>query len=304
MNKRTFLQELNRQKISYLFIAAPFLLFLIFVIGPAIVSFFLSFTKYNVIQPPQLVGIANYKNILFNDPRFWKAMTNSAFYVLGVVPLGISFALMLAFAIDQRIKMKNFFKGVLFLPTVTAIVASAVIWTWLYAGGKYGLINYFILMKLGLAPIDWLVSTRWTLPAIMIMSIWSGLGYNVILFLAGLQTIPQAMYEAAEVDGVGYWSKFFKITIPLLKPTIVFVAIMSIIVSVQVFEQIYIMTQSGGGTLGGVLDCALTGVPYLYDKGFNKLQMGYASALAYVIFFIILAFTFINIKFVKSKVEY
>ncbi len=304
MNKRTFLQELNRQKISYLFIIAPFLLFLIFVLGPVIASFFLSFTKYNVIQAPQFVGITNYKNIFFNDPRFWKAMINSAFYVLGVVPLGISFALILAFAIDQRIKMKNFFKGVLFLPTVTSIVASAVIWSWLYTGGKYGLINYFILMKLGLQPIDWLMSPTWTLPAIIIMSIWAGLGWNVILFLAGLQTIPPMMYEAAEVDGAGFWSKFFKITIPLLKPTIVFVTVMSTIVSIKVFEQIYVMTQAGGGPLGGVLDCALTGVPYLFDKGFNKFQMGYASALAYVIFSIILIFTFINIKFVKAKVEY
>jgi len=304
MKKRTLWQEINRQKSSYLFIIAPFLLFVVFVLGPVIASFIFSFTKYNVIQPATFVGIDNYKNIILHDPRFIKALKNSAFYVIGVVPLGISAALILAFAVDQKIKMKNLFKGILFLPTVTSIVASSVMWSWLYAGGKYGLINYFVLMKVGLQPIDWLMNTTWTLPAIMIMSIWAGLGYNVILFTAGLQTIPQSMYEAAEVDGAGYWSKFFNITIPLLKPTIVFVAIMSIIVSVQVFEQIYIMTQVGGGALGGVLDCALTAVPYLFDKGFNKLQMGYASALAYVIFFIILILTFINIKFVKSKVEY
>ncbi len=304
MKKRTFWQELNRQKISYLFILAPFSLFLVFVVGPVIASFILSFTKYNVIQPPTFVGIENYKNILFNDPRFLKAIKNTVFYVLGVVPIGIIMSLVFAFAIDQKIKAKNFFKGALFLPTVTSIVASSVMWSWLYAGGKYGLINYFLLVKLGLKPIDWLVNPVSTLPAIMIMSIWAGLGYNVILFTAGLRTIPRTMYEAAEVDGAGYWSKFFKITIPLLKPTIVFVTIMSTIVSFQVFEQIYVMTQSSGGQLGGVLDCALTAVPYLFDMGFTKLRMGYASALAYIMFFIVLFLTFMNMRFVKSKIEY
>jgi len=289
---------------SYIFIAAPFILFLIFVLGPVIASFVLSFTKYNVIQPAEFIGLANYKEIIFHDMRFWKALKNTLIYVLGVVPLGICLALILAVAIDQRIKFKNFFKGVLFLPTVTSIVASSVMWRWLFAGEKYGLINYFIVIKLGLKPIDWLMSPAWTLPSIIIMSIWAGLGYNVILFLAGLQTIPHAMYEAAEVDGAGYWSKFFKITIPLLKPTIVFVSIMSVIVSFQVFEQVYLMTGGGGGQLGGVLDCALTAVPYLFDKGFNKFQMGYASSIAYILFFIILTFTLINIKFIKSKVEY
>ena len=304
MTKKSFLQELNRQKISYIFIAAPFILFIIFVIGPTIASFILSFTKYNVIQPAEFVGLSNYKEILLEDTRFLKAIKNTAYYVFGAVPFGIALALVLAVAIDQRIKFKSFFKSVLFLPTVTSIVASSVMWRWLFAGEKYGLINYFIVIKLGLKPIDWLMSPTWTLPAIIIMSIWAGLGYNVILFLAGLQTIPHAMYEAAEVDGAGYWHKFFKITIPLLKPTIVFVTIMSVIVSLQVFEQIYLMTGGGGGQLGGVLDSALTAVPYLFDKGFNKFQMGYASALAYILFFIILAITFINIKFIKSKVEY
>lgn len=304
MEKRTFLQELNKQKTSYLFIIAPFALFFIFVLVPVIASFFLSFTKYNVINAPTFVGLENYKNIIFHDTRFRKAILNTVLYVLGVVPLGISLAVVLAVGIDQKIRFKNFFKGVLFLPTVTSIVASSVIWRWLFAGEKYGLINYFIVIKMGFKPVDWLMSTTWTMPAIMIMSIWAGLGYNVILFLVGLQTIPHTMYEVAEVDGAGFWQKFFKITLPLLKPTIVFVTIISCIVSLQVFEQIYVMTGGGGGQLGGVLDCALTAVPYLFDKGFNKFEMGYASALAYILFLLILILTFVNIKFVKSRVEY
>ncbi len=229
-------------------------------------------------------------------------MGNTALYVIGVVPIGVCVSLLLAVAIDQKIKFKNFFKSVFFLPTVTAIVAVSVIWKWLYAGGKYGLFNYFI-MKLGFQPVDWLTSPTWTLPSIMIMSIWAGLGYNMILFLAGLQTIPSVMYEAAEIDGAGFWKRFFYITLPLLKPTIVFVAMISFIFSFQVFEQVYIMTGGQGG-IGGVLNSALTIVAYLYDKGFQKFEMGYASALAYIIFLCIFILTMVNKHFMKSDVSY
>jgi multiple sugar transport system permease protein len=135
------------------------------------------------------------------------------------------------------------------------------------------------------------------------MSIWAGLGYNMILFLAGLQTIPNVMYEAAEIDGAGFWKKFFNITLPLLKPTIVFVTVMSFIFSFQVFEQVYIMTGGQAG-IGGVLNSALTIVAYLYDKGFQKFEMGYASALAYIIFLLIFLLTMVNKQFMRSRVEY
>ncbi|MGB2601613.1 MAG: sugar ABC transporter permease [Candidatus Omnitrophota bacterium] len=302
MEQETFLQKLGKQKMSYLFIALPVTLFFIFQLAPVFISFFWSFTRYDVVHAPQFVGLDNYRNILFNDPLFWKAIRNTVLYVIGVVPIGICLSLILAVAIDQKIKFKNFFKSIFFLPTVTAIVAVSVIWKWLYAGEKYGLFNY-VLLKLGFQPIDWLASPTWTLPSIMIMSIWAGLGYNMILFLAGLQTIPHVMYEAAEIDGAGFWTKFFKVTIPLLKPTIVFVSIMSFIFSFQVFEQVYIMTGGQGG-IGGVLNSALTIVAYLYDKGFQKFQMGYASALAYIIFLFIFILTMINKRLMRSNVEY
>lgn len=302
MEEETFLKQFKKNKISYLFIAVPALLFFIFQLVPVVISFFLSFTKYDVIHAPKFVGLQNYKDILFNDPLFWKAMGNTVIYVIGVVPIGVCLSLLLAVAIDQKIKFKNFFKSIFFLPTVTAIIAVSVIWKWLYAGEKYGLFNY-VLLKLGFAPVDWLASPVWTLPSIMIMSIWAGIGYNMILFLAGLQTIPQDMYEAAEIDGAGFWTKFFNITLPLLKPTIVFVAIMSFIVSFQVFEQVYVMT-SGQGGIGGVLNSALTIVAYLYDKGFQKFQMGYASALAYIIFLLIFILTMINKRVMRNNVEY
>jgi multiple sugar transport system permease protein len=302
MANGTFLEKLSRQKTSYLFIAVPALLFFVFQLAPVFISFIWSFTTYDVIHAPKFVGIDNYKNILFHDPLFWKAMGNTVLYVIGVVPAGIIFSLLLAVAIDQRISFKNFFKSIFFLPTVTAIVAVSVIWKWLYAGEKYGLFNYFI-MKFGFQPVDWLASPYWTLPSIIIMSVWAGVGYNMIIFLAGLQTIPHVMYEAAEIDGAGFWHKFFHITLPLLRPTIVFVTMMSFIVSFQVFEQVYIMTGGQGG-LGGVLNSGLTIVAYLYDKGFQKFQMGYASALAYIIFIWIFVLTILNKRLMKSNVEY
>jgi multiple sugar transport system permease protein len=189
------------------------------------------------------------------------------------------------------------------MPTVTSVIAISVIWKWLFAGEKYGLINHW-LMKIGLAPVDWLTSPVWTLPAMMIMSTWAGLGYNMILLLAGLQTIPRNFYEAAEIDGAGSWHKFWRITLPLLRPTLLFVVIMSIINSFQLFEQVYIMTAGIGEGVGGVLDCALSLVAYLYEKGFQHFEMGYASALAYILFAIILTVTLINLKVVRSRFEY
>jgi len=302
MNEETFWAKLCKQRYSYLFIALPFLLFFVFQMVPVFMSFFLSFTEYDVVHAPRFIGVENYKNILFHDPLFWKAISNTIIYVIGVVPIGICISLLLAVAIDQKIKFKNFFKSIFFLPTISAIIAVSVIWKWLYAGEKYGLFNFF-LIKLGFHPLDWLASPEWTLPSIMFMSIWAGVGYNMIIFLAGLQTIPRGLYEVAEIDGAGFWKKLFNITLPLLKPTIVFVAMMSFIVSFQVFEQVYIMT-SGQSGIGGVLNSALTIVAYLYDKGFQKFQMGYASALAYIIFALIFLLTMISRRFTKPNVEY
>ena len=299
--KKNFLTELNAQKWSFLFIAPAVGLFFIFVLGPLIASLYWSFTEYNGIQAAKWVGMQNYSNIFFHDPRFWKSVRNTLIFTL-VIPPGVVLSLILAIAVDQRIRFKNFFRIIYFIPTVTSVIALSVIWKWLFAGEKYGLINYFLIL-LGLKPIDWLMSPVWTLPAIMIMSIWTGIGYNMILFLAGLQTIPSTVYEAADMDGAGTFDKFWHITLPFLKPTMVFVIIMGFIASFQVFERIYIMTESEFG-IGGVLDSALTVVAYLYDVGFRKFQMGYASALGYIVFAVVFIITIINIKFIKTKVEY
>lgn len=302
-SKKGLLSELIKQRYSYLFIAPAVLLFFIFVLIPVITSFFLSFTKYNILTPPQWVGLDNYRQIFFHDERFWKALRNTAFYVLGVVPAGISISLLLAVAIDQKIRFKNFYKAIFFMPVVTSVIAVSVIWKWLFAGEKYGLINHW-LINLGINPVDWLMNPAWTLPAIMIMSIWAGLGYNMIILLAGLQTIPNSFYEAAEIDGANTWYKFWHITLPLLRPTLLFVVIMSMINSFQLFEQVYIMASGTGEGVGGVLDSALSLVAYLYEKGFQRFEMGYASAIAYILFAIILIVTLFNMKVVRSRFDY
>lgn len=302
MTRAKLVQHMKNQAVSYLYIAPAVILFVVFIVGPLIASLYWSFTEFNGIQASKWVGAENYRNIFLHDPRFWRSVWNTVFYTVGVIPPGIAISLLLAIAVDQKIKGKNFFRTIFFIPTVTSVIALSVIWKWLFAGEKYGLINYCLIL-LGFKPVDWLMSPTWTLPAIMIMSIWAGAGYNMILFLAGLQTIPNTVYEAAEIDGANSFDKFWKITVPLLKPTIVFVTVMAFIGSFQVFERIYIMTETEYG-IGGVLDSALTIVAYLYDMGFNKFQMGYASALGYIVFLVIFAITIINIKFIKSRVDY
>jgi len=302
MHEKGFLRQIKEQKWSFLFIAPAVILFVVFVLGPLIASFYWSFTEYNGIHAPKWVGLDNYKNIFMHDQRFRKAVCNTVFYTVFVIPPSVALSLLLAIAVDQKIRFKNFFRIIYFIPTVTSVIALSVIWKWMFAGGKYGLINHF-LMSMGFKPIDWLMSPTWTLPAIMIMSIWAGIGYNMIFFLAGLQTIPTTVYEAADIDGANAWEKFRHIMLPLLKPTMVFVVVMAFIASFQVFESIYIMTESEFG-IGGVLDSALTVVAYLYDMGFRKFQMGYASALAYIVFAVVFIITLINIKFIKTKIEY
>ena len=293
-------RQLDWHPIGYLFIAPALLLFLVFIFVPLFASLYLSFTEYNVIHAPRWVGLENFRTLLVDDPRFWKAFRNTVLYVVGVVPTGISISLLLAAALEELVRGKQLFKVLYFIPTITSVVAIAAVWKWLFAGEKFGLINYG-LIQLGLAPIDWLLSPRWLLPAIIIMSIWAGLGYNMVFFSAGISTIPQALYEAAKVDGANWWERFWHVTVPMLRPTLTFIVVMGVITSFQVFDQVYIMTGGTGEGIGGVLDSGLTLVAYLYDQGFAKFRMGYASAIAYLIFGCVFGLTLINIRRLRAR---
>lgn len=280
---------------AVIFLSPNFIVFLTFILLPVIASFGLSFTQWDLLGSIQWVGLGNYQQLI-SDQVFWKVFWNTIYYTIGTVPLGIIIALLLAIALNQPIKGIKLFRAAYFLPVIASNVAVAVVWQWLY-NPEFGLLNYL----LGLIGIDgpaWLSSTTWAMPAVIATSIWKGLGFNMLLFLAGLQGIPETYYEAAEIDGAGWWVKFKNVTIPLLSPTTFFVVVMSIINSFQVFDQIYIMTAGGPARSTSVL------VHYLYQNAFEYFKMGYASTIAYVLFFLVFIVTMIQLRHSKSWVVY
>jgi len=280
---------------GYLF-ASPWIIgFFIFTAGPMIASLLLSFCKYDVLTTLEWIGIGNYKQ-MFNTDLFWKALYNTLYWVILGVPLRQASALLLALLTNQKIKGKPLFRTIFYVPSVVSGVALAMLWVWLFEP-SIGLINT-MLRTLGIKnPPLWLGSEEWAKPALIIMSLW-GVGQGMVIYLAGLQDIPIQLYEAAEIDGAGVWHKFWKITIPLLTPSIFFNFIMGIIGSFQIFTQAYVMTR------GGPAYSTYFYVLYIYDEGFQYMHMGYASALAWILFLVILFFTLLQLKSSRRWVVY
>ena len=259
-------------------------------IYPILAAFYYSFTRYTIASPPTWLGIDNYAKLFFRDKLPLQALYNSAYYSLGAVPLGLVLALFLAILLNQKVWALSFFRAVFFIPSVVPAVASAILWLWLL-NPRVGLIN-FVLTSIGLPRIPWLSSATWIKPAFILMSLW-GIGWTTVIFVAGLQDVPAHLYEAAEIDGAGVWSKFWNVTIPLLSPTIFFNLVMGIIGSLQIFGPAFIIMR---GPQGGPQNSALFYVLYLFRQGFQYFEMGYASALAIVIFLVILALTMLVFK--------
>lgn len=274
----------------------PTILGLILTYGSVIGGFIVSLTEWDVLTPPKWVGLRNYVTAFLHDDLFRKSMINTLYYTFGVVPLGTLLSLFAAVTMNQGIKGQTIFRTVYFLPTVTSGIAVALLWVWLY-NYQYGLINYFLTV-LGFPKISWLGDPRFAMPAIIIMSIWRGLGYNMILFLAGLQSIPQEYYEAARIDGASRWQTFYHVTVPLISPTTFFIVVLSLIGSFQVFEATYVMTQ------GGPFYSTHTIVLLIFFQAFQWFHMGYASAIAYVLFAIILLLTLIQMRLERYWVHY
>ncbi|CAM4121767.1 carbohydrate ABC transporter permease [Lederbergia lenta] len=268
--------------------------FLIFVLFPVVASFFLSFTSWDLLTPIQWIGFENYIN-LFNDETFKKVLWNTLYFTVVTVPVGIIISLFLAVALNQKIRFIKFYRAAYFLPVISSMVAVAVVWQWIY-NPEYGLLN-FILSLTGIQGPSWLSDTKWAMPAVMITSIWKGLGFNMLIFLAGIQGISESYYEAADIDGATWFKKFLYITVPLLRPTTFFVTVMAIIGSFQVFDAVFLMTGGGPARSTSVL------VHYLYQNGFEYFRMGYASAMAYILFFLVLIFTFIQFTLQKKRGE-
>ena len=270
---------------GYLFILPNFLGFLVFSLFPIAFALYITFTEWNLTKAPAFVGFANFTT-LWNDPLFWKTFSNTAYYTFVAVPTGVFIAFWLALLMNRKMPGIIFFRTIYFLPQVTLTVAAAIVWSWLYQP-EYGLFNYL----LGLVGIDgpnWLSSTRWAMPAIIIMSNWQGMGFAMLIMLAGLQGVPNELYEAAEIDGANSRQSLRHITLPLMTPTIFFVVVTSLIGAFQGFDQFQIMTQ------GGPAKSTTTLVMYIYQNGFSFFKMGYGSALAFVLFITILIITFIQ----------
>jgi multiple sugar transport system permease protein len=234
------------------------------------------------------------------DARFWTAIFNTVRYVGVTVTFSVILGLALALALQNQSPLNMFLRVLFFLPSVTSGVAITVVWGHLFRGASYGLINS-LRLNMGLPIIEFLADPNWTLPIVMMLTVWGGMGYNMILFLAGLQGIPQELYEAATVDGASTFDKFWNITLPMLRPTTVFIVVTSIIGSFQVFDAVYVLFAQSGGSVGGVLDSVLTIVSYLYELGFRNFQMGYASAIAWILFVIIFIFTMINLRIGRAN---
>lgn len=300
-----------------LYLLPALILLLTFKILPILISFIVSFFKWDMAGPSSFVGLSNYKSVL-TDSSFWQASLNTFFYALGAVPLSILLSMFFSILLHSVTKGKTFFRVLYYLPVVTSIVAVSVVWKWVY-NQRAGLLNA-ILSLFHIQGPNWLGEWRGifelisgnslpivikgpslALVSLIILSVWKSLGYNILIFLAGLQNIPKTYYEACEIDGANSWQKFRYITFPLLSPTTFYVFLMSTIISFQVFAPVWLMT---GPPAGGPLGTTNVVVYYLYDKAFRFFHYGAASATAFILFAILLILTVLQRKFTEKRVFY
>jgi multiple sugar transport system permease protein len=278
---------------GYLFILPNFIGFLVFSALPIIAAFVLSFTIWDLAEAPRFVGLENYRTLI-HDNLAGKTLFNTFYYSFVAVPTGVFIAFWLAYLMNRQIRGIVIFRTIYFLPSITLGVAVAVVWRWLYHP-DLGLFNHLLAM-VGITGPNWLYSSRWAMPALIIMGNWQGIGYAMLIFLAGLQGIPTEYYEAATIDGANEWQKLRYITAPMLSPTTFFILVTSLIGAFQGFDQFYIMTR------GGPAFATTTLVLYIYNNAFSFFKMGYAAALAAVLFACILVMTIIQWRVARSWV--
>lgn len=271
--------------------------FFAFTLIPFAASLVLSFFDWPLIGSPSFAGIGNWSKLLTEDPNFWPVLWNTVYFAVAYVIGNLVVSLGLALWLSSRIHFKGLFRWVFFLPVVSPMVANAVVWRLLLTPNE-GLFASISMILFGNPGPNWLGDTNWAMPAVIMMSIWQGFGYNMIIFVAGIGSIPQQVYEAAAIDGANWWQRTFRITLPLLTPSIFFAVIMTIISSLQTFAQPFILTSGGPG------NSTTTLVYYLYQRGFQGYEMGYASTIAWSLFAIILVVTFIQYRGQDRWVNY
>ncbi|MDP4221284.1 MAG: sugar ABC transporter permease, partial [Bacteroidota bacterium] len=275
---------------------SPWLVTLVlFWIYPLVYALFLSFTKYKTLSTETIwIGLTNYKK-LFADPAFGQSLLNTVIFVLGTIPFTMGLALFFAVLLANTKRFQNFFRSALFLPSVTSLVVIALIFTNLYSSGGY--IN--TLLRMAHIPFPekgWLLEPNYALPAVMVMDIWVSIGYYAVLFLAAIQNLPKDYYEVADIEGASRWKQFWNITLPIIKPTIIFAVVLNTIKSFQVFTEIYVLTR------GGPLGRTSTLVYSVYENAFEKADgMGYACAIAYILFFIIAIFSAVEFRMLRER---
>ncbi|MCD9020450.1 carbohydrate ABC transporter permease [Cohnella silvisoli] len=282
----------HQARTGYLFITPTILLFLIFTVIPVFMAFYLSFTNYDVLSRMDWVGLDNYQR-LWKDTLYWKTFRNVSYYTVVFIPLNIIISMGIALLLNFRKTGVKLFRTMNYLPTLTSAVAAATVWVWLLHP-EFGLVNA-LLGYLGIVGPAWLAQTETAMFSIILVTLWQSIGSNMIIYIAGLQGIPDYLYESAKLDGANAFHRFRYITLPQLRPTTFLVSTMSIIGALQLFDQAFVLTE------GGPANVTKTPVYLIYQQGFNQLQMGYASAQAFILAVAILIFSFINMRINKSE---
>lgn len=287
---------------GYAFVSPWIFGFLVFTAGPMLISIAISFSSWSMLSTPTWVGWEHYERLFASDPLLVRSLNNTLYYVALSVPLTTMVALGLALLLHQRVPGMAIFRTVFFLPSITNLVAVSILWLWIF-NPEFGLLNS-ALRALGMEGPLWLQSETWAKPALILMSLW-GVGGSMIIFLATLQGVPQELYEAAELDGAGAGQRFLHITLPMISPAMFFSLVMGFIGGFQVFTQAFVMTgTTQPGSEGGPNNATLFMVLYLYKKAFQEFQMGYASAIAWILFLIILVFTIVQRRLGQRWVYY
>lgn len=279
---------------AFLFLLPNLVGFTVFLVLPTVASFVIGLTEWRLLDQPVFVGLQNFRNLLA-DTRFWITLKNTAYYTFVRVPINVVISLVLAVLLNQRIRGRNMLRTALFLPVVLSIVAVAVMWRPLVESS--GFLNSALTM-MGLRPIPWITSTRYAMPTVIMIGVWREIGYFMVIFLAGLQAIPSMYYEASRIDGASVFQQFWRITLPLVSPTTFFIVVVAMIWSFQVFDLTNVLTG------GGPRNATNTLVMYIYQSAFQNFRMGYASALAFVLFIIVLILTIVQKKAATRWVHY
>lgn len=277
---------------ALLFVAAPVLGYLLFVLYPTLFALYASLTRWNGLGPMQFIGLDNYVALL-SDERFLQSLFNTFFYMIGI-PIGLAISLALAIAMNRKIIGLTAFRTIYYIPVISSIAAVAILWQWAY-NGDFGLVNQFLAF-FGIDGPNWLADTTWAKPAIILMAVWKGLGYSMLLYLAAIQSVPRSLYEATALDGAGAWRQFRAITLPMVRPVTFFLVVTQVIAGAMIFTEINIMTPTGGPEYS-----TASAVFYIWKQAFQYRQMGYATAAAIVLGILILVITLIQFRLNKRN---